>query len=127
MRVLESITETPTSADLPVAAAGILMHPLLEAKIVDIAALCRRYHVRQLAVVGSAARGKDFDAAGSDADFLVEFDLSSELSALEQFFGLRADLSGLLERPVDLIERSAIRNPYLLASFNRAREVVYGT
>ncbi|MCU0972296.1 MAG: nucleotidyltransferase domain-containing protein [Gammaproteobacteria bacterium] len=107
--------------------AGFVMHPLLEAKIVDIAALCRRYNVRQLAVVGSAARGKDFDAAGSDADFLVDFDSSSDLSALEQFFGLRADLSELLDRPVDLIERSAIRNPYLLGSFDRTREVVYGT
>jgi hypothetical protein len=107
--------------------AKFAMHHLLEEKIVDIAALCRRYHVRRLAVIGSAARGQDFDAAGSDADFLVEFEPANDLSALEQFFGLRADLSGLLERPVDLIESSAVRNPYLLASFNRAREIVYGT
>ena len=103
------------------------MHPLIKEKSADIAALCHRYQVRRLAVIGSAARGEDFDAVGSDADFVVEFEPGSRLSALEQFFGLRADLSGLLQRPVDLIEAPAVRNPYVLASINRAREVVYGT
>ena len=49
------------------------MHPLIQEKCADIAALCRRYHVRHLEVFGSAARGVDFDMASSDADFLVEF------------------------------------------------------
>ena len=39
----------------------------------EIAALCRRFGVRRLAVFGSAARGADFDPARSDVDFLVEF------------------------------------------------------
>lgn len=81
--------------------------------------------MRQLEVFGSAARGEDFLPASSDADFLVEFDASAALPPLEQFFGLQAALSRLLDRPVDLIEAKAIRNPYLLASINRARDVVY--
>jgi hypothetical protein len=48
------------------------MHPLIQEKRADIAALCRRYRVRHLEVFGSAARGDDFDLASSDADFLVE-------------------------------------------------------
>ena len=78
------------------------MHRLIQEKIADIAALCRRYHVRSLAVFGSAARGESFDPTRSDVDFLVEFEASTDLSPLEEFFGLQTDLSRLLERPVDL-------------------------
>ena len=101
------------------------MHPLIQAKRPAIVALCQRYQVRHLEVFGSAARGDDFDPATSDADFLVEFAPSSALPPLEEFFGFQAALSRLLDRPVDLIEATAIRNPYLLASINRARETVY--
>ena len=101
------------------------MHPLIRNKRADIAALCRRYRVRHLEVIGSAARSHDFDPASSDADFLVEFAPQSDLPPLEEFFGFQADLSRLLERSVDLIEAGAVHNPYVLASINRTRELVY--
>ena len=101
------------------------MHPLIQEKRADIAALCQRYRVRHLEVFGSAARGEDFDPASSDADFLVEFEPQSNAPPLEEFFGFQADLSRLLERSVDLVEERAVRNPYVLANINRTREVVY--
>jgi uncharacterized protein len=101
------------------------MHFLIQEKRADIAALCQRYRVRNLEVFGSAARGEDFDTAGSDADFVVEFEPQSDLPPLEEFFGFQADLSRLLERSVDLVEARAVRNPYVLANINRTREVVY--
>ncbi len=101
------------------------MHPLIQEKRADIATLCRRYRVRHLEVFGSAARGGDFDPASSDADFLVEFEPQSDLPPLEEFFGFQAGLSRLLERPVDLVEVRAVRNPYVLANINRTRELVY--
>ncbi len=101
------------------------MHPLIQEKRADIAALCRRYRVRHLEVFGSAARGEDFDLGSSDADFLVEFEPESDLSPLKEFFGFQADLSRLLERSVDLVEARAILNPYVLANINRTRELVY--
>jgi hypothetical protein len=101
------------------------MHPLIKERRADIAALCRRYRVRHLEVFGSAARGEDFDPASSDADFLVEFEPESDLPPLEEFFGFQAALSRLLERPVDLVEARAVRNPYVRADINRTREVVY--
>ena len=92
------------------------MHPLIQEKRADIAALCRRYRVRHLEVFGSAARGDDFDPASSDADFLVEFEPQSNLPPLEEFFGFQAELSRLLDRPMDLVEARAVRNPYVLAN-----------
>ena len=102
------------------------MHPLNHEQAPAIAELCRRYRVQRLEVFGSAARGTDFDPATSDADFLVEFSTASGSPSLKAFFGLQTGLSRILGRTVDLAEASAIRNPYVQASINRTREVVYG-
>lgn len=101
------------------------MHANLSAHLPEVRAACRRYGVARLEVFGSAARGLDFDPARSDADFLVEFDPATELTPLDQFFGLADALGRVLERPVDLVEAGAVRNPYVLADINRARELVY--
>jgi uncharacterized protein len=91
-----------------------------------LAALCRRYGVARLEVFGSAARGADFDPERSDFDFLVEFEQRRDLSPLEQFFGFAEALEQVLGRPVDLVQASAIRNPYRRAAIDRSRELVYG-
>jgi predicted nucleotidyltransferase len=101
------------------------MHAVIETRREALAALCRRFGVARLEVFGSAARGDDFDPARSDADFLVEFRPDGELSPLGQYFGLARALETLLGRPVDLVERDAVRNPFVLAEIERAREVVY--
>jgi predicted nucleotidyltransferase len=75
-------------------------------------------------VFGSAARGDDFDADHSDADFLVEF--SPEAPAdLHRFFGIKSELESLLGRGVDLIEPGSVRNPFVLAGINKNREAIY--
>ena len=102
------------------------MHPLIEQKRSEIARLCRQHQVRRLEVFGSAARVTDFDPDRSDADFLVEFEPGSH-PGLGTFFGLKDELESLLGRKVDLVAAGAVRNPYVLASIDRAREIVYGT
>ncbi len=101
------------------------MHQTLHAKRAEIAALCRRYHVRQIEVFGSAARAEVFLPESSDADLIAESEATQDIPPLEQFFGLQGALSRLLGRPVNVIEANAIRNPFLLASINRARHLVY--
>lgn len=75
-------------------------------------------------VFGSAARASDFDPAHSDADFLVEFAPGVE-PGLHSIFGAKADLEALLGRGVDLVEPGAVRNPYVLASINRQRAIIF--
>jgi predicted nucleotidyltransferase len=91
-----------------------------------LAALCRRFGVTRLEVFGSAARGADFDPQTSDIDFLVAFDPDSDLPPLQRHFGLAQALEALFGRPVDLVEESAVHNPYVRAGINRSREAVYG-
>jgi hypothetical protein len=102
------------------------MLPLITEHRAEIAALCRRFGVRRLAVFGSAARGTDFDPARSDLDFLVEFDDGEpDALSLKTFFGLKEALEALFGRSVDLVEPGAMRNPYLQASIERSREPVF--
>jgi len=101
------------------------MHSTIQEHQTAIAVLCSRYRVRRLEVFGSAARGDDFDPVNSDADFLVEFDSLQDLPSLKTFFELRQELSTLLGRDVDLAETGAIRNPFVLASIEQSRELIY--
>ena len=98
-------------AEKMVAKGVFSMHAILDDKRAAIAAAARRYGVQRLEVVGSAARGEDFDPDHSDVDFLVTFETNADLAPLEQFFGLRDTLADLLERPVDLIEAGAVTIP----------------
>ena len=99
------------------------MHPLITQHRPGISAICERYRISRLEVFGSAARANDF-TPGSDTDFLVEFAPDAH-PGLAEFFGAKAELEQLLGRGVDLVEPAAVRNPYVLASINRNRELVY--
>jgi predicted nucleotidyltransferase len=101
------------------------MHTEIEKHRDALNALCDHYGVVRLELFGSGARGADFDAARSDADFLVEFDKNSGLTALDQFVGFAEALERLLGRPVDLVEASALRNPYVRAAINHSKELIY--
>lgn len=85
---------------------------LTSATLDAIPALCRRFHVRQLYLFGSAADGH-FDPARSDLDFLVAFEELPSVSYAASYFGLREGLIALFGRAVDLVTEPALENPYL--------------
>lgn len=87
-----------------------------------IAALCREYGVRRLAVFGSATTDR-FDPERSDVDFLVEFDPGT--ASLGTYFGLKRALEDLLGRQVDLVAPAALENPYFAARVGETREELY--
>jgi uncharacterized protein len=103
------------------------MHFFILNKSEAIDALCKRYGVKTLEVFGSAARGEDFNPESSDADFAVEFLRPAIKGPLDEYFGLKEELSALLGREVDLVERGVIANPYVLGNINRSRELVYAS
>jgi len=73
----------------------------------EIAAICRRYHVKELAVFGSAARNEL--RPDSDIDLLVEFLPGARVDLLQHLAAER-ELSELLGRKVDLVSRRALRS-----------------
>ena len=97
---------------------------IIESKNAELAELCRRFHVRRLDLFGSAT-GEAFDPSRSDVDLLVEFEPGGVMKALDQYFGLKEALEALFDRPVDLVEASAVKNPYIWKSIEESRESLY--
>jgi uncharacterized protein len=97
----------------------------LKARRGQSSAVGKRFGVRRLDVFGSAARGDDFDPARRDVDLLVEFGTGAPAPSLKSFFELRDEFAAVLQRPVDLVARRALNNPFVLAETNLSSETLY--
>jgi hypothetical protein len=83
---------------------------------------CCRWQVRELALIGSVARG---DARpDSDVDVLVTFHPQAHWS-LWELAAMREELQAILPRSVDLVEESALRNPFRRRAILRDKRVIY--
>jgi predicted nucleotidyltransferase len=98
--------------------------PLIAQHQKEIAALCRRYGVRRLAVFGSIVRA-DFDEQSSDIDLVVEFRSDADASPAHQYFDFKAALEQLLGRHVDLVELEAMPDSRLKRIIERTQVAVY--
>ena len=70
-----------------------------------------QFGVKSLALFGSVVRGED--RPGSDVDMLVEFEGAA---TFDRYMGLRFFLEDLLDAPVDLVTRKALKprlRPYV--------------
>lgn len=85
--------------------------------------LARRYHIRQLALFGSAARGKL--EPGSDIDLLVEFN-EGKAPSLGGMVRLQNDFAALFGgRKVDVATPAILNNPYRKRAIEKDMEVLY--
>lgn len=101
-------------------------HPVIGKRTAALEQLCRRYRVRRLDLFGSAASRQGRTEA-SDLDILVEFEPLPPGAYADTYFGLLEALQQLFNRPVDLVVKSAIRNPYFLESVEATRTPIYET
>jgi predicted nucleotidyltransferase len=101
-----------------------IMQDFITSKREEIAELCRRHHVRRLAIFGSAVRD-DFDPERSDVDVLVRFDPIIFPKYLDHYSGLRQGLEALLGRDVDLLREGVIKNVYRLKSIQQDEKEIY--
>lgn len=89
-----------------------------------IISLCKRYHVKELRVFGSAARESDVTSK-SDVDFWVKFEKLPPIEHKNAHFALLFGLEDLLQRDIDLAEAGAIKNPYVLKTVEKDRKLFY--
>ena len=84
------------------------LSPIEQLKIDEakLASVCRRYHVVELSVFGSVARGEAGDA--SDVDLLVSFERGAKVT-LFTLADLQSELAELLRRPVDLVPKEGLK------------------
>src|SRR5450755_3484237 len=104
-------------------AAGIVP-AMIEHRRGDIAQLCERYEVRELALFGSILRS-DFDPTSSDVDAAVKFGPPAGDSLARQYFDFKAALEHLLSRPVDLVELEAMPETRLKRIIERTKVPIY--
>lgn len=97
---------------------------VIEDKLPQIAELCRRFGVRKLWLFGSAADGR-FDPDTSDVDLAVEFGPPPGMGLAAQYFDFCEELRTLFQREIDLVERSAVRNPIMLRAIERQEKLIY--
>jgi predicted nucleotidyltransferase len=81
------------------------MNPRIEIPSNEIAALCNRWQVLELALFGSVLRD-DFGPE-SDVDVLVSFDPQARHTLLD-VVQMQEELSATLGRKADLVERAAV-------------------
>ena len=97
---------------------------LTDSHIDNLTQLCNIYHVEKMYLFGSALNS-NFDAE-SDIDFVVKFK-SIELSKyFDNYMGFKENLTKLFGRDVDLLEEQTLKNPILINSINRTKQLVYG-
>jgi predicted nucleotidyltransferase len=89
----------------------------------EIAAVCRRYHVRRLSLFGSAAHGRL--TPGSDVDLLVEFDPQNRpgMVEMQEFEDRLSVIFG--GRRVDIVNPKYL-NPRLRKRILDEAQVQYG-
>lgn len=86
-------------------------------------AFCRKWRVRELSLFGSVLRD-DF-GPDSDVDVLISFDEDAPWS-LWDLIAMQDELAELFGRPVDLVEREGLRNPFRRRRILETRQVLYG-
>lgn len=103
------------------------MAPLITENIDQIIAACKKHHVKNLYVFGSAVRENDFNEE-SDVDFLYNFK-KEEIPLddyADNYFDLLFALEDMLYRKIDLVPEEKVRNPFFLKQVNAEKIKIYG-
>jgi len=89
----------------------------------EIKALCAIHKVRSLYAFGSVIT-PNFNT-NSDIDLIVDFKDIDLKDYADNYFDFKFSLQDILNRPVDLLEEQAIKNPYFKEGLNNKKLIVY--
>jgi len=89
-----------------------------------IAEFCQRWSITEFSLFGSALRA-DF-RPDSDVDVLVVIDPKAHIGLFE-IIDMKLELQDMFKRPVDLVEKDGLRNPYRRKEILRTAQVVYAS
>ncbi len=96
---------------------------LIELNIEKIRALCKKYKVAKLWVFGSVLTPRFNDK--SDIDFSVVFHYDQIHDLFLTFFDFIEELQQLLGRKVDLVDETAVKNPYFRSELDATKQLIY--
>ena len=97
---------------------------LIKKNIDKIRSICKNHKVNTLYVYGSVLTNKY--NKNSDIDFLVKFRDVELFYYFENYMSFKENLEKVFKKNIDLLEEQTLKNPYLIASINRNKELIYG-
>ena len=86
--------------------------------------LCVQYNVEKMYLFGSALNA-NFNTE-SDIDLLVKFKPIELALYFDNYINFKQNLESLFGRDVDLVEEQTLKNPILIQSINKSKELIYG-
>ena len=99
------------------------METKVDLKKEQLQQICKKYHVKELYLFGSATTD-DFSEE-SDLDFIVKFDRQGFEGAFDQFIDFKHELEKIYDRPVDLYHLKKFRNTIFQQEVERSKELLY--
>ncbi len=90
----------------------------------EIKQLCAIHKVKRLYAFGSVL-SKNYNKK-SDIDFIVDFEPVEISLYADNYYDFKFSLEKILNRPIDLLEEKAMKNPYFLQQVNDQRQLIYG-
>ena len=87
-----------------------------------IAEFCKRWSINEFSLFGSVLR-EDF-RPDSDVDVLVSIDPKAHIGLFE-IAEMGIELEEMFKRPVDLVEKEGLRNPYRRSEIFNTAKVIY--
>ena len=97
---------------------------IVDRNIEELKRLCIMYNVEKMYLFGSALNS-NFNKE-SDIDLLVKFKFIELSKYFDNYMGFKENLEKLFGREVDLVEEQTLRNPILINSINKSKELIYG-
>lgn len=97
---------------------------IIDNNIDDLKKLCTMYNVEKMYLFGSALNSNFNDK--SDVDLLVKFKEIELSKYFDNYMDFKEKLEFLFGREVDLLEEQALRNPILIKSIDKSKELIYG-
>lgn len=100
------------------------MH-LINKNINKLFTLCKKYKVDKLYAFGSILTNRFNE--GSDVDILVNFNSDIDHNSYaDNFIDFYNALKSLFGREVDLVDESAVKNPYFKEELEETKYLIYG-
>lgn len=96
----------------------------MEQNLAKLKNICTFYHVDKMYLFGSALNSSFSDQ--SDIDLLVKFKQMDLAKYFQNYMELKENLESLFGRKVDLLEEQTLKNPILIKSINKSKELIYG-
>ena len=96
---------------------------IVENDLEKLIEICKTHSVERITVFGSILSDKF--SKNSDIDFLIKFKGVDLFEYFDNYLDLKNKLENLFDRNIDIIEEQTLRNPYLIASIDRNKKLLW--